>query len=137
MEKALDIEFMQVMCHPDTIKEIFDCKHHIICLDDSQHEGENSKEAEKVFTRLSHKNLSVIYLNQTLYYQGKCAHTLNLNTDYTVLLTNPKNTQQVALLGRQLGMGAVLKEPHRDTTSKPFGYLVAALSPKSNEKYRL
>ena len=138
MEKKLDIEFVQGMPQPDKIKGIFDGQHHLICLDDLQQEVSNSKEAEKLFTQLSHhNNLSVIYLNQNLYYQGKCARTLNLNTAYTVLMRNPRNTQQVALLGRQLGMGSVLKEAYQDATKKPFGYLIVDLSPKSEEKYRL
>ena len=99
MEK--NFEFVQGMSHPDKIKGIFDGHHHLICLDDLQHKVSNSKEAEKLFTQLSHhNNLSVIYLNQNLYYQGKCARTLNLNTAYTILMRNPRNTQQVALLGR-------------------------------------
>ena len=92
----------------------------------------------KNFTQLSHhNNLSVIYLNQNLYYQGKCARTLDLNTAYTVLLKNPRNIQQVALLGRQLVMGKLLKAAYCDATSLPFGYLVVDLSPKGNESYRL
>ena len=98
----------------------------------------NSKEAERLFTQLSHhNNLSVIYLNQNLYYQGKCARTLNLNTAYTVLMRNPRNAQQVALLGRQLGMGKTLEKAYKDATSKPFGYLIVDLSPKGDESYRL
>ena len=138
MEKNLDIEFVQGMPQPDKIKEIFDGHHHIICLDDLQQEVSNSKEAERLFTQLSHhNNLSMIYLNQNLYYQGKCARTLNLNTAYTVLMRNPRNTQQVALLGCQLGMGKTLQEAYKDATSKPFGYLVVDLSPKGEESYRL
>ena len=138
MEKNLDIEFVQGMPHPDKIKDIFDGHHHIICVDDLQHEVANSKEAEKLFTQLSHhNNLSVIYLNQNLYFQGKCARTLNLNTAYIVLLKNPRNTQQVALLGHQLGIGKTLQEAYKDATGKSFGYLVVDLSPKSDENYRL
>ena len=138
MEKNLDIEFVQGMPQPEKIKDIFNGHHYLICLDDLQHEVSNSKEVERLFTQLSHhSNLSVIYLNQNLFYQGKCARTLNLNTAYTVLMRNPRNTQQVALLGRQLGMGSLLKEAYQDATNKPFGYLVIDLSPKGEEKYRL
>ena len=138
MEKDLDIEFVQDLPNAEKIKAIYDGKHHIICLDDLQHEVANSKEAEKLFTQLSHhNNLSIIYLNQNIFYQRKCACTLNLNTVYTVLLKNPRNTQHVALLGRQLGMGNTLKEAYKDATGKPFGYLVIDLSPKSEECYRL
>ena len=54
-----------------------------------------------------------------------------------VLMRNLRNTQQVALLGRQLGMGKTLQEAYKDTTSKPFGYLVVDLSPKGEESYSL
>ena len=138
MERDLDIDFVQGMPCPVKIKEIFDGEHHIICLDDLQQEVANSREAEKLFTQLSqHNNLSVVYLNQNLYYQGRCARTLNLNTAYTVLLKNPRNTQQLALLGRQLDMGSALKSTYLDATSKPYGYLVVDLSLKSDERYRL
>ena len=56
MEKNLDIEFVQGMPQPDKIKEIFDGHHHIICLDDLQHEVSNSKEAESLFIQLTHHN---------------------------------------------------------------------------------
>ena len=92
VENHLDIEFVQGMPNSEKVNDIFDGNHHVICLDDLQHEVANSKEAEKLFTQLSHhNNLSVIYLNQNLYYQGKCAITLNLNTAYTFLFKNPRN----------------------------------------------
>ena len=98
MGNHLDIAFVQGMPNSEKLKDIFDGNHHVICLDDLQHEVANSKEAEKSFTQLSyHNNLSVIYLNQNLYYQGKCACTLNLNTAYTVLLKNPRNMPQVVI----------------------------------------
>ena len=87
MEKDLDMEFVQGAPNAEKIKAIYDGKHHIICLDDLQQEVANSKGATKLFTQLSHhNNLSIIYLNQYLFYQGKCMRTLNLNTDYTILL---------------------------------------------------
>ena len=132
MEKDLDIEFIQGVPDAEKIKAIYNDKHHIICLDNLQMEVANSKEAEKLFMQLNHhNNLSVIYLNQNLFYQGKCMCTLNLNMADTVLLKNSMNTQQVVLLGRQLGMDNVLKEAHKDATGKSFGYLVLDLSPKS------
>ena len=138
MEKNFNVEFVQGMLTSEKLKDIFDGKHHLVCLNDLQCEVANSKEAEKLLTQLSHhNNLSVIYLNQNFYFQGKCACTLNLNTTYTVLLKNPRNIQQVALLGRQLGMGKLLKEAYCDATSLLFGYLVMDLSPKGNESYRL
>ena len=138
MENELNVTFLEGLPSVEHIKDIFDGKHNLIYLDDLQHEVSNNKEIEKLFTQLSHhNNLSVIYINQNLYYQGKCARTMNLNTAYTVMLKNPRNIQQAALLGMQIGMRKVLKEAYQDVNKKQYGYLIVDLSPKSNEKYRL
>ena len=138
MEKLLNIDFVQGVPHSDKIKEIFDGYHHILCLDDLEHEVSNSKEAKSLFTQLfDHNNLSVIYLNRNLYYKGKCAKILNLNTAYTVLMRNPRNAQQMALIDCQLGIGKTLEKAYKNATNKPFGYLIVDLSPKGDETYRL
>ena len=72
------------MPNSEKLKDIHDNEHHFVCLDDLQHEVANSKETEKLFTQFSrHNNLNMIYLNQNLHYQGKCACTLKLNAAYT------------------------------------------------------
>ena len=112
-------------------------KHSLIILDDLQDQVVNCKLVEQFFTRGSHHNeWTVIYLTQNLFYQGKCSRNIALNAHYTVLFKNPRDIQQIAFLGRQLGNTELIKEAYKDATTPPYGYLVIDLSPHSSSEYR-
>ena len=112
--------------------------HTLICLDDLKHDIVNNISIEKLFTQYCHhKCISVIFVNQNLFYQGKCSRTLNLNTMYTILLKNYRNIQQIDILGRQLGKGSLLKEANVDAISWPYVYLVLDLNPRVNDAVQL
>ena len=50
-----------------------------------------------IFTKTSHhRNLSVVYLTQHLFYENKQSHTLSLNSHYIVLFKNARDATQVA-----------------------------------------
>ncbi len=84
--------------------------HNIIILDDLQDRVSKSVEAEQLFTRGSHhKNLTVIYIIQNLYQQGKCARNIALNCHYTILFKNPMDVTQIYNFGRQLGITKLLQ----------------------------
>ena len=112
--------------------------HKLIVIDDLQSESVNSKAVENLFTRDSHhKNTSVIYLTQNLFYQGRINRTLALNAQVVVLFSNPRAASQIRTLQSQVGIPNIL-EAYNDAVSKvKFGYLVIDLSPFSNPKYRL
>ena len=56
-----------------------------------------------IFTKISHhRNVSVVYLNQNLFYKNKQTRTLSLNSHYIVLLKNARDETQVANLARQM-----------------------------------
>lgn len=95
---------------------------------------------EKLFTQgAHHKMLSVLYLNQNMYCQGKHSRTINLKTHYLVLLKNPRDVSQIQCLCTQAfpGKSQTLIEAYNDCTRKPYGYLVLDLSPDSEEEYRI
>ena len=81
--------------------------------------------------------MSVLYITQNLFYQGRCSRTLHLNTSYNVLLRNHRNIQQIGILGRQVGLGKKLVEAYRDATDKPYGYLVLDVSPSSSSDLQM
>ena len=113
-------------------------KHNLICLDDLQQEVVNNKVIEKLFTQFCHHHcVSVIFINQNLFYRGKCARTLSLNTYYTVLLKNQRNLQQISLFGKQIGKSKLLLEAYKDVISSPYGYLVLDLSPQCECDYQI
>ena len=134
MEKE-GVEFFQGLPTQDIVN--LDGQHCMVILDDLQQQAVNSEFVEKLFTQGSHhKNLSVFYLTQNLFRQGKNARNITLNAHYVVCFRNPRDIGQMTSFGRQLGQTELLKEAYADATSKPYGYLVVDLNPHSDETYR-
>ena len=46
--------------------------------------------------------ISVMFLTQNLFQQGKCAHTIALNTHVLILMKNMRNASQIGHLARLL-----------------------------------
>lgn len=115
--------------------------HSLIILDDLMSEVGSEGEAEKLFTRGAHHlKLSVLYLVQNLFHQGKHSRTIHLNTQYIALFKNYRDPSQVLRLARQIcpNRAHVVMEAYRKATSTPFGYLLIDLHPRSsNDKNRL
>lgn len=108
----------------------------LLILDDLMTEAGN--DVSNIFTKLSHhRNISVIFLTQNLYYKSQ--RTMSLNTQYLVLFKNPRDASQVATLGRQMypNNKKFLVEAFKMATEKPFGYLLIDLRADTLEKYRL
>jgi hypothetical protein len=138
MEKQLDIMFHKGLPNEETVDTFVNGNHNIIILDDLMDDVVESKGVQNMFTRGSHhKNLTVLYLNQNMYCQGKSARSINLNTHYMVLMRNPRDTSQISVLAKQTGLGKNLIQSYKECTSKPYGYLVVDLSPHSNDSIKL
>ena len=61
-----------------------------------------------ILTKISHhRNLSVVYLTQNLFYKNKQTRTLSLNSHYIVLFKNARDATQVANLARQMSPAKV------------------------------
>ncbi len=110
----------------------------LLILDDLMSESNDS--VSNIFTKVSHhRNVSVIFLTQNLFYKSKQSRTISLNSHYIVLFKNPRDAMQVATLARQMypGQSKFLVEAFRNATEKPFGYLLLDLKPDTDEKYRV
>ena len=91
-----------------------------------------------LFSRESHhRNISVILILQNLFHQGKYCRDISLSTHYFILFKNPRDVQQIKLLGRQLDMQKKLLDVYLDGTADPFGYLLIDLSPGNKDSYML
>ena len=109
----------------------------LLVIDDLMDEVVKSDRAQHLFTRGSHHNeLTVVYLNQNAFCQGKYARTIALNSQYMVLFRNPRHVQQIDRLAGQLGMPEV-RPAYRDATDKPYGYLVVDLHPANHTRVKL
>jgi hypothetical protein len=84
-----------------------------------------------------HRNLSVIVLNQNLYF-GKDP-TQRRNYHYLVLFKNPIDRQPIVTLGRQMYPGChdLLLQKFEEVTKEPYTFVVLDLKPETPEWGRL
>ena len=120
--------------------EIFDSlspeQRNILVLDDQMEVASSSKSVADLFTRGSHhRSLTVIYLVQNVYNQGKSQRTISLNSHYSVVFRNGRDASQVRTMAYQLcqSNGHWLVDAFTDATSKPDGYLVLKHHPSTPE----
>ena len=70
-------------------------KRNLIVFDDQMIDASKDKRIVNLFTRGSHhRNLSVIYIVQNLFHQGKGSRSISLNSHYLVLIQ--ESTRQIA-----------------------------------------
>ena len=84
-----------------------------------------------------HRNLSVMAINQNLYYNKD--PTQRRNCHYLVLLNNPVDKQQVMTLARQMYSNNVqhMLRHFKEAISKPYGYHLVDLKHNTPEHLRL
>ena len=114
--------------------------HTLLVLDDLMSDVSNSKPMQDLFCQYCHHmGISVMYLTQNLFHQGKCARTIALNTHVLVLMKSMRNASQVSCVARQLypGQAGMLEEIYQDAMREPYGYLVIDMSPHAQDEYRL
>lgn len=116
----------------------FDGRPYLIILDDLMNDV--NSDVMNLFTRQSHhRNLSVIFLVQNVFFNGnKFFRTISLNCHYIILTKNPRDKHQISSLAVQLNPDNVrfVKEAYGDATRKPYQYLLFDLSQKCLENLR-
>jgi len=140
MESTLNIEFHKGLPSELTLQNFAGdtTEHNVVVLDDLMSQISKSSDIESLFVRGSHHlKLSVVYLNQNMFSQGKNARSVSLNSQILVLFRNPRGLSQVEVLSRQTGFGKSLIESFKDATSKQYGYLLIDLTTSCEEKKRL
>ena len=66
-------------------------------------DASKDKRIVNLFTRgFHHRNLSVIYIVQNLFHQGKGSRSISLNSHYLVLFKNPRDKLQILTLAKQM-----------------------------------
>ena len=103
-KKVPRIEFVNDI--PDHLKDqhyINVSKRNILVFDNLMTETKCDQRIADLFTKGSHhRNISVVYLTQNLFPQGKACRDIILNTQYMVLFNNLIDRQQVATLARRI-----------------------------------
>jgi hypothetical protein len=103
-------------------------------------EAKCDQRIDDLFTKGSHhRNLSIVYLTQNLFPQGKACRDIALNTQYPVLFNNPIDRQQVATLARRIypASHAIFMKQFEQAAAHPYGHLVIDLKSSTREHDRL
>jgi hypothetical protein len=138
MEQSLPIEFHRGIPSEHKIDTFSDALGNVVILDDLMSQSIDNKNTESLFTRGSHhQNLTVIFISQNLFCQGKCARNIALNTHYMVLMKNPRDISQISVLARQTGMGKQLTQAYEECMGESYGYLIVDLSPRNEHAFKL
>ena len=137
--KKAGVRFHEGIPDSDALPQWFP-KGGVLVLDDLMDEGGNDKRVLDLFTKHSHhRNITVIYLCQDLFPNGKFAKFISRNAHYIVAFKNPRD---------QLGMRNLLlqsfptrwqdvMETYRKVTDRPFGYMLLDLHPTSQDDQRI
>ena len=102
--------------------------------------SETNDDVANLFTKGSHhRNVSVMFLTENLFYKNRRMRTISLNAHYMVLSKNPRDAGQFSVLARQMYPSGFkfAEEAYQDATERPFGYLFVDLKPQQDERYRL
>ena len=78
-------------------------KKNLLIIDDLMTECKDNKEIATLFSVHSHhKSISVFLVTQNIFMQGTCARDINLNSTNLILFNNPRDRQQIRVLGQQM-----------------------------------
>lgn len=138
---AYDITFVQGLPSSELIKSLSkSCCHSLIIIDDLMSTANDSATIQSLFTEGSHHmNISVIFVKQNLFSEGKYARTIALNTHIYILMKNPRNILQIQTLGSQVygKKSKALVEAYTDCMKVKYNYLILDLHPKTEESHRM
>jgi hypothetical protein len=103
-------------------------------------DAEADKSIFSLFTIDSHhKNISVFFLTQNLFSQGKYSRTISLNCQYIILMNNPRDRSQINYLAKQVfpTNSKFLVESYIDATSQKHGYLLLDFKQDTDNSMRV
>lgn len=112
----------------------------LIVIDDLMSELGDDKKLSDLFTKGSHHlDLSVIFIVQNLFHQGKVMRTISINTHYMTLFKSPRDKQQISKYAQQIfpGNSKYFMEAYDDATKKPFSYINVDFRPYTDDTHRL
>lgn len=109
----------------------------LLVIDDMM--SHNDPKLADLFTKgCHHYNISVFYITQNIFHQGKGKRDVSLNAHYMVCFKNPRDKAQIRHLAYQVcpENPLFLQEAYTDATSEPHGYLLLDLKQDTPDEYR-
>ena len=134
--KNVDLEFVQGLEWSQLERSEALKKRTLIIIDDLYEEAAQSKEFLDLVIAGRHRNVHLMVLRHNLFQQTKHSKTIDLNLTQIILFNSPRDSEQVGILGRQLGERSALLEAYKRATHNPFGHLMIDLDVRSNRALR-
>ncbi|KAF0143323.1 MAG: hypothetical protein FD143_3441 [Ignavibacteria bacterium] len=123
-----------------TLSSVTSADKNLVIIDDLMSTAGDSKLISKLFTQESHhKNLTVVFLVQNLFYHGKEMRNISLNAHYLVMYKNPRDKSQIRYLAQQTfpENTKFLANAFHHATTQPHTYLILDLHPDTSEDFRI
>lgn len=120
------IKYYDEVPHMDTMN---DGKKRLLILDDMMREI--SENVVDLFTKNSHHySISLMFLMQNFFAEGRGIRTISLNAHYIVCFKNPRDRQQIMYLSKQVlpDNFKFVQEAFTDATENAYGYLLFDLT---------
>lgn len=121
----LEMPFTKIYEGIPNVSSFADLKPRLVILDDLMNEADGN--VVDLFTKGSHHyNLSVIFVTQNIFNQGKGRRDISLNAHYIVCFKNPRDRQQILHLSKQIypENPKYIQEAYNDAAARPYGYLL-------------
>ena len=112
----------------------------LLVIDDLQKETSTNEAVADLFMRgCHHNNLSVVFLVQNLFFQGKQCRNISTNANYVVIFKNPADKMQINRFAQKAYPGQVssFMALYDEVCSKPHGYLLLDFTQDSNDAIRI
>lgn len=109
----------------------------LIIIDDLM--CETDERVVNIFTKGSHhRNISIFYITQNLFHQGKGQRDISLNASYIIYFKNPRDKRQIQYIAQQVcpENSKFIQDAYNDSTNKPYGYLMMDLKQTTLDSYR-
>jgi hypothetical protein len=132
----VDVSFFEGV---PTIKKIREESPDILVLDDLVLEVAKSDKIADIFIKGSHHlNLSVFFLTQNLFVQGKAMRNISLQAKYLIFMKSTRDSGQFKTIARQSAIGYDnLLKAYMLATERPFSYLLLDFSQNTPDDLRL
>lgn len=122
------------------VKELVNSRttNNLIVIDDNM-KNVNSDLSE-LFTTFRHRDASVIFLTQNLFLQNKDYRTMSLNSNYVVIMKNPRDQSQIISFAKQFApynTKYVVEGFHHATSNRPYSYMLFDLKQETNDCVRM
>ena len=132
------VKFHEGIPDTDLLHKWFPGGQGILVLDDLMDEGSNDKRVLDLFTRDSyHQGVTVLYLCQDLFPNGKYARTISRNAHYIAVFCVTSWGCGTCCYNRSPTQWQDVLETYRKATERPFGYMLLDLHPASQDDTRV